>query len=36
MALKEIEKYIVFEERNMMKISMSLSDEGLEYCFENM
>ena len=35
MAIKEIDSYIEFIERGMMKISMTLSDEGIEYCLEN-
>ncbi len=35
MAVKEIEQYIEFSERNMMKISMTLSEKGIEYCIEN-
>lgn len=31
MAIKEIEDYIVFTERNMVKISITLSEKGLEY-----
>lgn len=36
MAVKEIEEYIVFTRRDMLKVSMSLSDKGLEYVLENM
>lgn len=35
MALNEIKKYIVFVERSMIKISLTLSDEGIEYCLDN-
>lgn len=31
MAIKEIEDYIVFTERNMVKFSITLSEKGLEY-----
>lgn len=35
MAIKEIENYIEFIERGMIKISVTLSDKGVEYCLEN-
>lgn len=35
MAIKEIEKYIYFIERNMINIKIALTEEGLEYCMEN-
>lgn len=34
MAVKEISDYIEFIERNMLKIKISLSEKGLEYCME--
>lgn len=36
MALKEIEEYITFTRRDLLKISITLSDRGLEYFLENM
>lgn len=35
MTIKEIESYIEFLDRNMMNISITLNDNGLEYCMEN-
>lgn len=35
MAVKEIEKYITFIERNMINVKIELTNEGLEYCMEN-
>lgn len=35
MAIKEIEGYITFVERNMLNIKIALTDEGLEYCMNN-
>lgn len=35
MAVKEIEKYIDFIERNIINIKIVLTDEGLEYCMDN-
>lgn len=35
MAIKEIDKYIEFVERNMTTIKITLTDEGLEYCMNN-
>lgn len=35
MAVKEIEEYIEFTRRDMIKIGMTLTDRGLEYCMEN-
>lgn len=35
MALKEIADYIEFKRRDMIKISMTLSEKGLEYAMEN-
>ncbi len=35
MALKELTPYISFIRRDMLKISITLTDEGLEYCMEN-
>lgn len=35
MAVKEIENYICFIERNMVNIKIALTEKGLEYCIEN-
>lgn len=35
MALKEIMEYIEFKRRDMIKISMTLTDKGLEFAMEN-
>lgn len=35
MAVKEIENYICFIERNMINIKIALTEDGLEYCIEN-
>lgn len=35
MVLNEIKNYIIFTERSMTKISMTLSDDGIEYCLNN-
>ncbi len=35
MALNEIKPYIEFLSRDMLKISITLTDSGLEYCMEN-
>lgn len=35
MALKEINDYIQFKRRDMIKISMTLTDVGLEFAMEN-
>ena len=36
MVLKEIEEYITFTRRDLLKISITLSNKGLEYFLENM
>jgi hypothetical protein len=35
MALNELKAYITFVRRDMLKVSMTLTEEGLEYCMEN-
>lgn len=35
MALKELTDYISFVRRDMLKVSMTLTEAGLEYCMEN-
>lgn len=35
MAVKEIQEYVDFVRRDMVKVSMTLTDCGLEYCMEN-
>jgi hypothetical protein len=35
MAINEIKEYIEFLRRDMVKVSMTLTESGLEYCMEN-
>jgi hypothetical protein len=35
MAINEIKEYIEFLRRDMVKVSITLTESGLEYCMEN-
>lgn len=35
MAINEIKEYIEFLRRDMIKVSITLTESGLEYCMEN-